>query len=194
MRRSLLLALLAPLAFAPPLQAQDDGFALGMGLRHLAVLSEDDLFDVLAPQVYFTIRGSESLMVEPSLGIFRFSNRYEDDFGSTDFTLTVLRLGLGFLFTSPAGGDGSLYWGPRIGVGRVSESSSVSGPSSDTRRTDFSLAGVAGGEFFVVPRLGLGGEVGLEYTRIGDDGSGSGERTLSSFATIAELRLRWYLR
>lgn len=65
------------------------------------------------------------------------------------------------------------------------------GGGADSERWDLSLALVAGGEYFLVPALGLGGEIGLEYTRVGDDGTGD-DQTASLISTLAELRLRWY--
>lgn len=198
MSRLLLIAVCLPFLLSPePLHAQDDDdtFALGLGLRQSTVVTEDDLFNSLAPRVYFAFLASEDIMVEPSLGLFRFSREAEGEFGTSRSTLTTFRAGIGFLFLNDAGVDGRTYWGPRVGVGRLSEDSEFSGTSTSNERWDLSLALVVGGEYFLVPGFSLGGEVGAEVTRIGDDDDDDGtDDTSSVFGTLAELRLRWYPR
>ena len=59
------------------------------------------------------------------------------------------------------------------------------------------IAGVVGGEYFLVPGFSLGGEVGLNYLRMGDednDGPGGAETDASMIGIGTEFRVRWYFQ
>lgn len=190
--------LLLAACVAAPVAAQEEGRSVGLGLGlHAVALDGDDaaIFGILAPQLYVPIVVSEKVMLEPSLSLFR-GDTEGDDFSSS---LTFFRLGIGVLFLSDAGADGRVYVGPRLGVLRVSEEFDNTTFEGTSKRMDLVFAAVAGGEFFLASSLSLGGEIGLEYTRIGDEEETPepgfvDDRTTTLVRTVTELRLRWYLR
>ncbi|HUG41201.1 MAG TPA: hypothetical protein VMM12_11985 [Longimicrobiales bacterium] len=187
-------ALSAPFAAPAVAQQSEDAFALGLGLRSTPIIFDDDFLTSFAPRVYFAFPAGGRIILEPSFGLFRVSRKAESDAGSSSFSASAVNLAVALLFASDAGSDGRLYWGPRVGVVRSAfESEFSGGPRNSSQRLDLQLAAVTGGEFFLVPRLGLGGEVGLEWTRTGDD-DGPADESGSILGTTAELRLRWYLR
>ena len=190
-----LLVALAALTAAPA-AAQDHDQGVGLALRtSLAITTSGDLLSVYAPTVYFTGVSNDRFMFEPSVALFRY--HFEEDDGTTEYsnTLSAIRLGVGFLFLSQSGEAGRIFWGPRAAVTWNSRSDEGPGFSDDDSFTDISAALVTGGEYFIVPRFGLGGEIGLQYTRFGaPDDAGSVDETRSLLATVGELRVRWYFR
>jgi hypothetical protein len=185
----------AALATAGPAGAQDVRVGLGIGIQ--PTLLTDDFGALFAPRFYLPIQLGDRLIVEPSFGLFRVSQSATDGPFSYETSGQLLRLGVGLLVLGPAGQDGRVYFGPRAGMVRMASEYSSDGFSESQSRTDLVLAAVAGGEFFLLDRFSLGGEVGLEYVREGDE-SGSGASSVDSdgsmLRTTSELRVRWYLR
>ena len=181
---------------AAPLSAQDNSFALGLGLRSGALLTELDEGGVAAPTAYVAIRMSEDLMIEPSVAFVRAAEKWETLEGEFSTTASAVRFGISALLMSDAGSRGNLYWGPRLGYTRYAFK--YIPPTRDGRETDqrvdLNFAALFGGEFFPVDRFALGGEIGVEYTRIGQEGGDTAGDTASLLSTVAELRVRWYLR
>ena len=168
------LALAASLALARPASAQEGrswGFGVGIGTTAGAPAAG---VSGTSPVFYVPIAlgDDDDVFLEPSFGLLRLSS----DGGSA----TVLRLGTGLLFMNEIGSAGRAYVGPRAGIVHTSTDSGV-GDSDDT---DVYIAGVTGGEFFLVQSFTLGGEVGIGYA-FSDP---------SVLSTLAAFRVRWYLR
>lgn len=197
-RFALLVALAAIIAAAAPAPAaaQDHDQGLGLALRTtLAVTTEGNLLSLYAPTIYFTGVSDDRFMFEPSLAVFRFRSEESTDTEEYSTTVSAIRLGVGFLFLSESGEAGRIFWGPRAAVTWNSRSDEGPGVSNDDSFTDLSAALVTGGEYFIVPRFGLGGEIGLQYTRLGSPDYGSSvDETRSVLSTVGELRVRWYFR
>lgn len=190
------------LALATPVAGQHAArtLGLGIGIQSAALLDDDvGLLAVLSPQVYVPIVVSERLILEPSFGVFRVDQEGEDFLGDPyTYSATLLRLGVGALFAGELGRSGRVYVGPRVGVVRISTEQEQGAFDEESTRTDLALAAVTGGEFFLVDGLSLGGEVGLEWVRIGEEdvaGEPSpAEEKASLLRTTSELRVRWYFR
>lgn len=179
-RRAVVPAFVLTLALAHPALAQDSGtrFGLGVGITSSLFSNLDAGF---TPTIYLPIEVSDQLLIEPSLGLVRFS----ESMGNLDSTETFLSIGAGILFVIAGGSEDRIYIGPRVGFLRVSES--ISGPvvDADDSSTNLQIGGVVGGEHFLRPNFSLGGEAGLNYTSLDDiDGS--------ILSTTAEFRIRWY--
>ena len=163
--------ILTMLFAATSVQAQNRGqFGLGVGLSSSFI---GELSSQFTPTVYVPIMAGDQVMIEPGLGLIRVS-----DDNSTE---TLLALQVGILFMIHSGQDDRIYLGPRIGLLR--QSVSIDDPDVEDSEANFSLAGVAGGEFFLRELFSLGGEVGLRYFDV-DNGS--------LLSTTAEFRIRWY--
>lgn len=186
---------LAALA-ALPAAAQEHDQGIGLALRtNAAITGETTALSAFAPTLYYTAVSSDRFMFEPSLALFRYHYEESSDTQTYSTTVSALRVGIGFLFLSESGEAGRIYWGPRAAIAWNSRSDEAPGASDDDSFTDLSAALVTGGEYFLVPRFGLGGEIGLEYTRLGaPDYGASIDETRSILATVAEFRVRWYFR
>lgn len=168
MRLSILAVLAAAgLLIGSQAAAQENGGQVGLGVG-VSTFSLADLETVAMPRVYVPLMAGERGMIEPSLGLLRVSG--------DDFTDTFLSLGSGFFLRMEPTDQGAMYAGPRVGLIRTSNA------DSDTH---LSLAGVAGGEYFLRSHFSLGGEVGLRWFDLND---------VSLLSTVSEFRVRWYFR
>jgi hypothetical protein len=163
-----------------PARAQQEQGEIGIGMG-IGSSFAGELPAALTPTIYVPIALNSRLVLEPEFGYVRFS----DTDGEFDETFSLLTLGAGLLFEIGDSGPDRIYAGPRLGIVRVAESDEGPGAPSDDSSTNLWVAGVLGGEFFLRPRFGLGGEVGLEWLEL-DDSDGS------VLATTAEFRVRWY--
>lgn len=198
MRRTALLSAFVALTLpAASLAQESTRIGLGLGLQNLSIAVDDEfgILTAVTPQVYVPIELSGSMILEPGIGFIRFHEETDSDFGDMEGTFTVLRLGAGLLFVHARPERGRIYVGPRLGITRFSSEVEIDGEEADDdSRTDLFLAGVAGGEFFLMPAFSLGGEVGLSYTRAGDDEDDAADSSASVINMITEFRIRWYFR
>lgn len=190
---------LALLALPSDAAAQESPhLGIGLGLEQVGILVDDDvgLLSILTPQVYVPIVVSDGLMLEPGIGVFRTKNSESSESADFEATFTFIRVGVGLLFTIQQAERGRVYVGPRIGLMRMSSSSEFNGEAEDDSRVDLTAAAVLGGEFFLLPAFSIGGEVGLEYLRMGDeedDGEADIESDTSLLSLGSEFRVRWYI-
>ena len=207
MKTSRVLLFIVSACFMNVARAQDDhkvGVGISLEPTRLFLLSSSTLTFISTPvNVYLPISLSPTTRLEPDAGLFSFS---DDNSGSgyTDKESgSIIRIGVGLLFTSPLDNGFRMYWGPRVGAYLVSskqESGSPYSPNSTstTSETDIVLSGVIGAEQMVGSRFSVGGEAQVNYFKPGNPkitpSSGStSERSRSSMMTNALFFLRWYL-
>ena len=192
----LVLALAAPVTLEA--QQSTNSFGFGLGLQELSIVGFDEGATTrFTPLVYVPIMVSERMMLEPGIGYTRLNTSIDSDFGSQEETTSVLQLNAGLLFMIVPADRGRVYAGPRVGIVRFSVEQEFDGASDEFKRTDLFLAGVLGGEFFLLPAFSLGGEASLNYLRMGEpdtDGDTGAEVDGSLISLGAEFRVRWYIR
>jgi hypothetical protein len=165
--------------------AQAPGGSIGLGVGVQSTVLIDEALISLAPVFYVPIMLTDAVMLEPGIGLLRFSQ----DNDATESTQTFLSLGTGILFIVSHGDDGRIYVGPRVGIRRFSSETESGTVEVETDNTNLSLAGVVGGEYFLKRGFSLGGEIGVAWNEIGDDDA---DEDASLVNTIAEFRVRWY--
>lgn len=187
-------------AAAPAVAQEADGsFGIGIGIQPFSLIDDGSVLAVTAPSIYVPVMVTENVMLEPSLGLMRVSSEETDGTNTFSTSRSIWRLGLGVLLTMPFGDEGRGYFGPRVGLYRLSESQESGSFDQSEKRLNLSLAGVTGAEFFLADRFSLGGEAGLEYVHMGQpdqepEPSVDIEEDAGSLRTTAELRLRWYFQ
>ena len=201
MKKWILTVVMGSAIFVSSAAAQEPGrtFGLGMGLEPLSLIDEGSVVAAAAPSLYMPFMVTETVMLEPSLGLTRVSDEQTDGATTYSSSMSVWRLGLGVLLTRPFGPEGRGYFGPRIGLVRMSQSEESGTFDYSEDRLNLTLAGVTGAEFFLAEQFSLGGEVGLEYVHFGQpdvepEPSVDIESDGSALRTVSELRLRWYFR
>lgn len=175
-------------------------FGMGIGLQNSNVFIEDEIGIVnsIAPVVYAPIVLGNGIVVEPGIGYFRMKMTDDGDFGESELTVSAIRLNVGVLFVLASPERGRVYAGPRVGVTRLKTVSESDGEDGESKRMDLIFAGVAGGEFFLMPAFSLGGEIGLAYTSTGEtefdpDPGFEDEEDLTVLGLTSEFRVRWYI-
>ena len=201
MRKWILTVVMGSALFVSSAVAQEPGrtLGLGIGLEPLSLIDEGSLVAAAAPSLYVPFMVTENVMLEPSLGVTRVSDEQTDGTTSYSTTMSAWRLGLGAFLTMPVGPEGRGYFGPRIGLVRMSQSEESGTFDFSQDQLNLTFAGVTGAEFFLAEQFSLGGEVGLEYIHMGEpdvepEPSVGIEADGSALRTITELRLRWYFR
>lgn len=194
--RKLLFMAAATALLTAPLTAQDRSFGFGVGLQSANLMADDiGVLALFAPQAYLTIGLSDALLLEPSFGTL--SARSES--GEYSDSQTYYRLGIGLLLLRELDGDGRWYFGPRLGLLRISSETDGAFFEDSMKRTDLALAGVVGGELFLGESFSLGGEMGIEWIRRGDpeitpEPPVDDDETGGLLRTVTELKFRWYVK
>lgn len=173
------LALGAALAAAPFAWAQQAPQQLrvgfGVGLEPFAPLNLSNARAApVGAGLYMPLQIGPSLRVEPSISILTFSQNPAND-------ISAVGIGAGaFYYFVPAQAQQTgLYAGGRVNLFFLKNKvSNGAGAEIETTETDFQLAGVLGGEYFVAPRFSVGAEAQLALTWYGDQDV-SGAPTIS---------------
>ena len=191
------------LVTVPEAVGQDVGRTFGIGLS----ISTGDLFFAEDPEdvgtgflplglgdIYLSINASDQIKVEPQLGLFRYSQEYEQDQFRSKETVTVWRLGTGVFYRIPATESLSAYVGPRFLILWNTRSAEFNGDSNDVKRTDFAIGAALGGEYFFSGHFSLGGELQVNYVAIGEPDSldDSVDLSTSLISNNGVIFLRWY--
>jgi hypothetical protein len=186
-------ALLAALALATPALAADkEGSALEKARTSFGLSFTP--FDVTTAGVTSPVPATTDVLVgfevgtfrlEPSLGFSRFA--IDGGQKGSDFNL-----GCGLLVPARLGKAVSLYAGGRLLLGFVSANN---GAGFSASGVDFTLAAVAGGEWFADPHFSLGAEARIGYTALSDlsDAGVVLRAGASTFSTSGHLVFRYYL-
>ena len=119
--------------------------------------------------IYVPIIAGPHLKIEPEVGIWRTSSSSSATGSSGSSTSTLLRVGIGVFQFARVGGGTALYIGPRVAMVRSSSSFTYSGGTpASSHQTNWSFGLAIGGEHFFSPHFSFGGEVQLNYVKIGD--------------------------
>jgi hypothetical protein len=157
-------ALAAPPAPAPA-AAPPSRIRFGLGVSFVPVDAAGTLSTI---EVYLPIAISETIRLEPSLGIFT-ENSGGNGLDTSDFTI-----GLGVLGVSRVGPSTNLTYGGRLKINFAGVDDPTPGGTSDSG-TDLTLAGAFGGEQYLADRLSIGLEAQLGYYSLSDvSGDASG--------------------
>jgi hypothetical protein len=90
--------------------------------------------------------------------------------------------------------------GIRTGLVRQASTSKSSGQKTETDQTNYHIGPVIGAEYFFIPKMSLGAQVGISYIHIGDRnvdsdsqvGADSADTDQSMLANNGKITLRWY--
>jgi len=174
------LAVLVSLVAASAAQAQvpDRAAGLGVSLNPSALIISDDESTLMLPvgfgNIYVPIIAGP-LKIEPEVGIWHTSSSTSSSYSgisySSSSTTTLLRVGVGVFRFVRVGGGTALYVGPRVAMVRASTSEKCSPgcTASSSHQTNWSYGLAIGGEHFFSPHFSLGGEVQLNYIKIGNE-------------------------
>lgn len=194
-----LLAIGAALAAAPDARAQQTApqqvrIGFGVGLEPFAPLNISGARAApVGAGLYLPIQIGPYLRVEPSLSILTFSQNPAND-------LSAVGIGAGvFYYFVPAPVQQvGFYMGPRLNLYFLrNKQANPPGADVETKETDFQLAGVLGGEYFVAPRFSVGAEAQLGLTWYGDQdvsGQASVSRDAFGVSTNGVVYLRYFFQ
>jgi len=186
-------ALCLGLVGATAAQDMDGGkttFGLGVSLGSSAMpftsslLNDIDSFQLTFPSFYVPIVFSGKFRFEPEFGILRLSA--SDDTGDASVTGFVLGTGA---FATTRKGNTSLYYGARVAI--LVTRLDLPWLEDPESKTDFRIGPAAGGEYLFGDHLGLGGELGINYTSWGDFDENS-DISVSTIVTSSLFFIRWY--
>jgi hypothetical protein len=173
-------AVLLPILLVFTASAQDAMFGFGVGLEKtiIQVRGGDNTTGMTSVDVLpvdFTtfsipvlIRGGQA-RVEPEIGFVRSASSIESSTSTSDFesSYSVLQLGLGL-----SGGkrvENLLYtFGIKAGMVRLASYSKSTATKYERSQTNFHFGPVFGVEYFLVPKLSIGAQIGVSYINIGD--------------------------
>ena len=174
--RTTSLATLVALVAASAAQAQVPAHAVGIGVSlnpSAFVMSSGQTTTILPVgfgDIFIPIIAGPHLKIEPEFGIWRTSSSYSSNGYSSSSTGTLLRVGAGVFRLVRVGGGTALYVGPRVAMIRSSSSDTFTGGTpSSSHQTDWLFGLAIGGEHFFSPHFSLGGEVQLNYIKIGEE-------------------------
>ena len=149
--------------------------------------------------LYIPIRTSNALTIEPEFGFFTYSSESGSGSSAYNSSASSIRLAAGVLATVASNANTRLYAGPRIGIFLVKQKYTSGYPSStnEMSETDFTIGGSAGGEYFFVENMSLGGEAQVNYYSFGEpsytpSSSSSSGLSRSMFSSNVVFFLRWY--
>ena len=182
--------------------AQKTKFGVGISLEPLHVFTLGSTFystALLPVSIYFSVN-RPSVSLQPEFGLYSYS--YES--GGSNNTASIVKVGLGALFSVAQGPSSRTYLGPRMGLLFISQSSSSTGPTtstSDRTETDFTIGLATGGEYYVSSQFSVGGEAQVNYYSFGNPettttpasgSSSNSDRTQSFISTSGLFFLRFY--
>lgn len=151
--------------------------------------------------IYVPIKTSNTLTVEPELGIFSYSSESGSSGSTTTRSASIVRVGVGVLAAVTSTPTVNVYAGPRVGFylvnSKSSSSSQFGSSSSETSETDFSLGASLGSEYFVTGHMSIGGEALMTYYIFGEPTQTPSSGTATSLtrnmiASNVLFFLRWY--
>ncbi len=181
------------LLFSISLNAQDNRMRIGFGVgfsKEASVIIGDEsslALPIDLANFTFVVRG-KSFRFEPNIGFFNLSATTTGYMGTeVDASLSNYRLGAVIAYAN-AIASMNLYYGINIGV----ILSSISVDSDSESKTDFFVGPAIGGEYMFSDNFSLGGEIQINYIKIGnfDDDSDDSMSIISSRGMII---LRWYV-
>jgi opacity protein-like surface antigen len=189
MRVASLTALVALVAAtAAQAQVPDRAVGLGVSLNPSAIIVDGSEGTLMLPvgfgNIHIPIIAGPHLKIEPEFGIWRTSSSYSGTGTSSSSTSTLLRVGAGVFRFVRVGGGTALYVGPRVAMVRTSSSSTYSGGTpSSSHQTNWSFGLAIGGEHFFSPHFSLGGEVQLNYIKLGTEEHEPSTPSTSSYSS-----------
>ncbi|MEE9450904.1 MAG: outer membrane beta-barrel protein [Ignavibacteriaceae bacterium] len=181
------------LLFSISLNAQDNRMRIGFGVgfsKEASVIIGDEsslALPIDLANFTFVVRG-KSFRFEPNIGFFNLSATTTGYMGTeVDASLSNYRLGAVIAYAN-AIASMNLYYGINIGV----ILSSISADSDSESKSDFFVGPAIGGEYMFSDNFSLGGEIQINYIKIGnfDDDSDDSMSIISSRGMII---LRWYV-
>lgn len=116
--------------------------------------------------IYVPIRLTDRFHLEGSLSYDHRESKIsysDDDEGTQTLKATSTRVALGGYWSQPLKGDFSLYMGPRIGFASISQSQSRGERLIDSKIKTWSLAPVAGVEYYPLKNLSISAEASFVY-------------------------------
>jgi hypothetical protein len=170
-------AILLPLLLVLTASAQNAMMGVGVGLEKTIVqvsgggsamdMSSVDILPVDFTTFSIPVLISGHASVEPEFGFVRSSTSHENSIGESESSFSILQLGLGMSGVKKV--ENLLYtFGIKAGISRVSSYSKSSGSEYKMRQLNFHFGPVLGVEYFFVPKLSMGAQVGVSYIKIGD--------------------------
>ncbi len=161
-------------------QSQESSMRIGLGaaLSFLAPIKENSAAQksMIVPEFLLPFDIIEHIRIEPVFGISR--STYSSESKDEQFTATqtqsesLMRLGMGFIYTSEIGNNVQLNIGIRPSFllsakkSELMSNSTINATSVHT--TALNIAGTFGGEYFLGKKFSLGLEVHLNYYREGN--------------------------
>ena len=140
------------------------------------------------------IRFRGGMLLEPELGFEHQTATITDAFNPPEhISLTAIRLGIGFSAQLAQRGPVHIVAGPRVGVQWLRSKDDAVSASANTS-SDFYGEVFVGGDYELGPRITIGGEAALEYTKATTD-QGAGFTVEQTDVSLgARLAMRWYFR
>ncbi len=177
------------------------GIGISLNPNLLFTNSETPYYSLTSPANFYLLINSSHFRLEPEVGFYSFSNRYAAEYGSDDYTSSILRIGIGLFYILPIESSFDIYFGPRFGfLLRSSTSRSYTGYYSSGEfkktQTDFFMGICTGAEYFFSNHFSIGGEIQFNYLSLGNPEytpqQGSSTNSTTVTFTNALMFFRWY--
>lgn len=181
------------LLFVESAKAQDDrvrvGFGVGFG-KDMGIIFIGENFEPLSPVLpvdfanFSVIILSKNFRFEPTFGYYSYSHTSSS---GSESSSSNFRLGAVLAYANSKASM-NYYYGIDIGAILSSQSSS----STDRSKTDFYIGPAIGGEYMFSDNFSLGGEIQVNYIKLGNFDEDSDAST-SLVSTRGKIILRWYV-
>ncbi len=179
------------------------GVAIGKEILPIDIYDSSIMLQTVDfPDIYVPIQVSPGLRIEPYIGYWRYSYTNKCPSYTSKYKYSIMNIGVGVFLTTWCG-PVDLYYGGRIGMRKISQSSTYTNAStseSKYKQTNWAYGPAVGGEYFFTNNLSIGGEVQFNYIKVGDwersDGDNNHEdeceESTSILATKVLLTVRWF--